>query len=114
MRVQGLLSQAPDGGQIAFDDLLVSELFAQSGWAEESGKVTLDGPRGVMLPSGVIQTLAMALHELTTNAVKYGAFSQKTGRLDIHWRTEVAPEDQTEWIARRLEGKRRRDPTDER
>ena len=93
------MSQAPDGGHIAFDDPLVSELSALSGWAEEKGKVTLDGPRGVVLPSGVVQTLAMALHELTTNAVKYGAFSQQTGRLDIHWRTEVAPEDQTKWIA---------------
>ncbi len=96
-RVQGLLSQAPDGGQIAFDDPLVSELVAQSGWAEESGKVTLDGPRGVMLPSGVVQTLAMAVHELTTNAVKYAAFSQQTGRIDIRWRIEV-PEDQVPWI----------------
>ena len=42
-----------------------------------------------MLPSGVVQTLAMALHELTTNAVKYGAFSQQTGRIDIRWRIEV-------------------------
>ena len=96
-RVQGLLSQAPDGGHIAFDDLLVSELSALSGWAEEKGKVTLDGPRGVMLPSGVVQTLAMALHELTTNAVKYGAFSRQTGRIDIRWRIEV-PEDQVPWI----------------
>src|SRR5271165_7084415 len=35
----------------------------------------------------------MALHELTTNAVKYGAFSQQTGRIDIRLRIEV-PEDQ--------------------
>lgn len=32
------------------------------------------------------QTLGLALHELSTNAVKYGAFGQAAGRLNIEWR----------------------------
>jgi PAS domain S-box-containing protein len=31
-------------------------------------------------------TLALAVHELTTNAAKYGALSSPTGRIEVHWR----------------------------
>ena len=51
-----------------------------------------------MLRSGMVQTLALALHELTTNAVKYGALKAKNGRLAVRWRAEVAPQDRTTWI----------------
>ena len=39
----------------------------------------------------------MALHELTTNAVKYGALGQKSGRLHVQWR--VQEESGSPWIA---------------
>ena len=31
------------------------------------------------------QYLAMAFHELSTNALKHGAFSVETGRIDVAW-----------------------------
>ena len=74
-RAQGLLSRAGPSDRVSFDDLLESELSAQS--AGKSEAVTLDGPKGVALPSVLVQALAMALHELTTNAAKYGALSLK-------------------------------------
>ncbi len=40
----------------------------------------------------------MALHELTTNALKYGALRQENGRLDIHWHPKFSPEDRTTWL----------------
>lgn len=53
-----------------------------------SDRVTLQGPPGVRLRSSTVQTLAMALHELATNAVKYGALGQPSGHLDVNWRVE--------------------------
>ena len=45
----------------------------------------LRGPAGVPLRSRLVQTLALALHELTTNALKYGALSDAGGRLEVAW-----------------------------
>ena len=38
-----------------------------------------------MLRPRAVLTLAMAVHELTTNAAKYGALSVPGGRIEIHW-----------------------------
>ncbi|MCB5174257.1 sensor histidine kinase [Microvirga lenta] len=35
-------------------------------------------------------TLAMAMHELSTNAAKYGAFSTETGHVDVRWHVDGA------------------------
>jgi PAS domain S-box-containing protein len=40
----------------------------------------------IVLPVDAVVPLAMALHELTTNAVKYGALSNASGHIDIAWR----------------------------
>lgn len=47
--------------------------------------LTLHGP-AILLPASAVVPLSMAFHELTTNAVKYGALSQEDGRIDIAWR----------------------------
>ncbi len=49
--------------------------------------VTLEGPR-LMLSAGAAQAIGMALHELATNAAKYGALSRVEGRVSLHWTTE--------------------------
>jgi two-component sensor histidine kinase len=48
------------------------------------GQLELDGP-DVQLPPQTAVSLAMALHELCTNAVKYGALSTPAGRVRIGW-----------------------------
>ena len=47
----------------------------------------LDGPP-VVLPPGTAQPLAMAVHELATNAAKHGALSIPDGRVSVSWRVE--------------------------
>ncbi len=37
-----------------------------------------------------MQTITLALHELVTNAVKYGALHEPTGRLSVTWETWLA------------------------
>jgi two-component system CheB/CheR fusion protein len=93
-RVQGLLSRAAPGEGVTFDSLLDSELSAQS---ENGASATLDGPMGVVLNSTSVQALAMALHELTTNALKYGALGRKNARLDVRWRVQA--ENGSPWIS---------------
>lgn len=48
--------------------------------------VFCEGP-SVQLPTRVSVALAMVLHELATNAGKYGALSTPDGRLLVHWTT---------------------------
>jgi PAS domain S-box-containing protein len=48
----------------------------------------LTGPP-VALPAGMTQPLAMAVHELATNAVKHGALATPAGRVGVAWRVEA-------------------------
>lgn len=50
-------------------------------------RIVLHGP-AVQVSPAVAQTLGMALHELGTNAVKYGSLSNETGRVEISWALE--------------------------
>jgi PAS domain S-box-containing protein len=60
-------------------------------YAERSDKrVKVDGPP-LFLETNTAQTIAVAVHELTTNAAKYGALSVPNGRVEIAW-THAADE----------------------
>ena len=61
---------------------LLSAGFAPYGAGPD--KVVLRG-EDVMLRPRAVLTLAMAFHELITNAAKYGALSAPGGRVEIHW-----------------------------
>ena len=49
-----------------------------------AGRITIDGPP-VQLKAEPAVTLHMAFHELTTNALKYGALSTPDGAISISW-----------------------------
>src|SRR5215475_8162361 len=97
-RVQSLLVRQQRGELVNFDEIIEAELVAQAANGGDGGRVTLDGPTGVRLRPGTVQTLAMALHELTTNAVKYGALKQPNGHLTIRWRQESSEKTGEPWL----------------
>ncbi len=47
-------------------------------------RLRLSGP-SVQLPPGIATSLGLVLHELSTNAQKYGALSTPSGKIDIGW-----------------------------
>ena len=49
-------------------------------------RLKLDGPELTVSPKTGV-SLAMAVHELATNAVKYGCFSNESGTVDVRWST---------------------------
>jgi PAS domain S-box-containing protein len=49
-----------------------------------AGRVRIEGP-SLVLTARAAQNFALALHELATNAAKYGALSNMTGRVQISW-----------------------------
>jgi two-component sensor histidine kinase len=81
---QRLLSY-PEHAGIDLRELIELELSAHGQIA--SDKIELQGPSTELTPESV-QVLALALHELTTNALKYGALAQPSGRLSIEWQAE--------------------------
>lgn len=54
---------------------------------DDRQRVIAKGP-SVMLPPATAQAVALALHELATNAAKYGALSTATGTLAVVWRVD--------------------------
>lgn len=50
-------------------------------------RVLCDGPDLLILPASA-ETIGMALHELVTNAAKYGALSSDSGKVEIRWGVE--------------------------
>ncbi len=87
-RVQGLVSHAMDE-RVELGALVRLELKAHGalGDARSEARITLAGPP-VALALGRIQAVALVLHELSTNAVKYGALREDAGRLAVTWRIE--------------------------
>ncbi|HEX8574481.1 MAG TPA: HWE histidine kinase domain-containing protein [Allosphingosinicella sp.] len=52
-------------------------------------RLTLSGPDVRVQPRTAV-SIAMAVHELCTNAVKYGAFSNRTGTVSVDWEVSEA------------------------
>lgn len=55
---------------------------------ETKGEIKIDGGPQFALDPAASQALMLILHELATNAAKYGALSVPNGRVSIGWRSE--------------------------
>jgi PAS domain S-box-containing protein len=71
-----LIEQDWQGGDIA--EVVRAEM------SPYGGRVTIVGP-SLMLNAQAAQNFALAVHELATNAAKYGALSNGTGHVKINW-----------------------------
>jgi two-component sensor histidine kinase len=76
-----LMTEGFEGASIAEIIHLEFEAFAE--------QVEAVGPDVILNPK-VAQTFALVVHELATNATKYGALSRPEGRVAIHWSIEGA------------------------
>lgn len=84
-RTQGALvidgQSGPD-----LEDLIRTELAAN---AVRDERVIIAGPTLRLAPRAA-ETMALALHELTTNALKFGALTGPNGRIAVNW--NISPE----------------------
>jgi two-component sensor histidine kinase len=85
-RVQGLLFRG-NANVVTIDELVRLELQALG--AQPDGQRVMVGGPEVALPHRSVQILALSLHELATNARKYGALGTAEGRLAVTWRVTV-------------------------
>ena len=53
-------------------------------YLQDDARAHIDGPQ-VLLEPNTAQTIAVILHELATNAAKYGALSRVKGRVEVKW-----------------------------
>jgi len=56
-----------------------------------AGRIVVTG-KNIRFPPKAVLALGIAFHELATNAVKYGAFSNAAGSITIGWTIEPTPE----------------------
>ena len=105
--------------QSAFDERLQSfaasyDLLARENWQaptivdlvrsqltfveqKNMSAIAMDGPN-IRLSAKYAEYLGLAIHELATNALKHGALSVPSGRLQIHWAAdEAAKQFQFDW-----------------
>nr|WP_165937897.1 CheR family methyltransferase [Methylobacterium segetis] len=81
-RTQNILTRTADSS-IDLAELIGDEVINHA--ARDGSQVSLSGP-GVRLRQKAAETLGLALHELVTNAIKYGALTVPDGHVAISWR----------------------------
>ena len=123
-------SDTPEGLKRAIEGRIralsnVHSLFAQTRWigadlstiaaqelapysADSPTRVRIDGPPVLLAPEPA-QAVAATLHELATNAAKYGALSAANGRVDLKWSHEAGGELHLLW--KETDGPKVQEPT---
>jgi PAS domain S-box-containing protein len=82
-RVQSMLAEL-DFSDVPLRAIIEAELAAHGDGALQTDKIEIEGPE-VALAATAAQALALGVHELATNAVKYGALAQPGAKLTVVW-----------------------------
>jgi PAS domain S-box-containing protein len=81
-RVQSAITRSPETG-VELNAIVEDELLAVA--AREGKQLKIKGP-DIYFQSRPAEALSLAIHELATNAVKYGALSVESGRIRVQWK----------------------------
>lgn len=68
-------------GDVSLHDLVKQQLGPH---LSDPDRASMEGPAMILSPAGAV-ALGLVLHELATNAVKYGALSGEAGRVAVSW-----------------------------
>ena len=80
------LSTGDETSETTLSEIVETILKPHGGAADrgQNGRTVADGPH-VAVGGDAVTSLSMVLHELATNAAKYGALSGTDGRVDVTW-----------------------------
>jgi PAS domain S-box-containing protein len=71
--------------RVDWSEAVIGDLVGQTLAPFHGYQLTCEGPR-VAVRSNTAVSIAMAMHELATNAIKHGAWSAPAGRVKVAWR----------------------------
>lgn len=80
-RCQSILMRGGDD-RVDLEELLREEFLSHA--IDQNERITMQGD-SVQLAPRTAEAIALALHELTTNAIKYGALASDDGELAVSW-----------------------------
>jgi PAS domain S-box-containing protein len=89
-RTQDLLTDSV-GGTALMEDIMERELHSFR------DRISIQGPRVLLRPNAA-QGFALVLHELATNAAKYGALSAGGGKVSVRWSVQDNATEPTLWF----------------
>jgi two-component sensor histidine kinase len=84
-RTQAMLGRSPRQS-IDLETIIRDELVEQ---VADSDQISLEGPE-LLLTGKLAEVMTLAIHELATNATKFGAFALRGSRLSICWSAQNA------------------------
>jgi len=97
-RIAGLAANQDILVKQAWNDVPIAELVeAQLSFLGEARGQIHAGGLPLDLQPAAAETIGMALHELATNALKYGALSRSGGRVDLIWALNGEDKVRLEW-----------------
>jgi len=94
-RTHDLLSESRWKG-LELRNLVEEELRPFAGTNDNGSRLEIAGPTLRLSPE-LTQTIALALHELATNAAKYGALNGEGGKLAVSWESDDAGRLALDW-----------------